>query len=238
MASGAIVRLGTWIVNWYAVEDGGRWTVLDAGVPGYWPQLERHGIRPDAVEAVVLTHAHVDHVGVADRLREAGARVYVHADDETLARTGKPSGRNEKPVLPYLRHPMAWRLLAHLARTGAGRPQRIPEVTTFADGETLDVPGRPRAIHTPGHTNGHSALLLEDRGALIAGDLLCTLHPLTGRRGPQLMPAAFNISSGRILDSLTRIESLSAETVYVGHGEPWTDGVAAAVERARAVGPT
>lgn len=238
MASSAVIRLGTWIVNFYAVEDGGRWTLLDAGVPGFWPQLERHGIAPDAVEAVVLTHAHADHVGLAERLRGRGARVYVHADDEQLATTAKAFGKNEASMLPYLRRPMAWRLLGHLVRNGAAKPQKIGAVTTFGDGDVLDVPGRPRAIHTPGHTSGHCALHLEDRDALVAGDLLCTLNPLTGSRGPQLMPRAFNRSSDQILASLGRIEALGAQTVYVGHGEPWTDGVAAAVERARAVGAT
>ncbi len=237
-ATGTVARLGTWIVNWYAVEEDGRWTVLDAGVPGYWPQLERHGIAPSSVDAVVLTHAHADHVGVAERLRQAGATVYVHADDEQLATTAKPAGSNEASVASYLRHAMAWRLLAHLVRGGASRPQPIGEVRTFTDGEQLDVPGRPRAIHTPGHTRGHCCFHLERARALIAGDLLCTLNPLTGARGPQLMPRGFNVSSASMLDSLARIEDVDADTVYPGHGEPWTGGVGDAVARVRATGPT
>ncbi len=237
MAAG-VVRLGSWIVNFYAVEDGGHWTVFDAGVPGFWPQLEQRGIRPDAVEAVVLTHAHADHVGLANRLREHGARVLVHEDDRQLATTAKAFGKTEKSMLPYLRHPMAWRLLTHLARNGGAKPQKIVEVETFRDGDDLDVPGRPRAIHTPGHTTGHAAFHLVEQRTLIAGDLLCTLNPLTGKRGPQPMPSAFNVSTPQILDSLTKIEGLDAQSVFVGHGEPWTDGAGSAAERARAVGPT
>jgi glyoxylase-like metal-dependent hydrolase (beta-lactamase superfamily II) len=236
--AGAVARLGTWIVNWYAFEDGGRWTVFDAGVLGYWPQLEGHRIPPHAVEAVVLTHAHADHVGIANRLREGGARVYVHEDDRQLATTAKPPGKNEKSLLPYLRYAMAWKLLGHLMRNGAMKPRKIAEVVTFRDGDVLDVPGHPRAIHTPGHTSGHAIFHLEEQGALIAGDLLCTLNPLTGICGPQLMPAAFNLSSAQILESLTKVAGLNAQTVYVGHGDPWTDGIDAAVERAHAVGPT
>ena len=45
----------------------------------------------------------------------------------------------------------------------------------FADEEVLDVPGRPRVIHTPGHTAGNAALSLADREVLIVGDTLATL---------------------------------------------------------------
>ena len=68
--------------------------------------------------------------------------------------------------------------------------------------------------------------------------MLCTLHPLTGARGPQLMPRAFNLSSAKCLDSLTKLAGIEVEVVAVGHGEPWREGVAAAVERVRATGPT
>jgi glyoxylase-like metal-dependent hydrolase (beta-lactamase superfamily II) len=230
-------------VNWYLVEDGGRLTVVDAGAPKYRPQLDialaRLGRSVGDVAAIVLTHAHSDHTGFAEALREeTGVPVYVHADDESLAATGKPAGKNEASFLPYLRYRHAWRLLTHLAGAGAMKPKPIRELTTYADGATLDVPGRPRVIHTPGHTSGHCALWFETAGALIVGDELCTLHPLTGARGPQLMPRSFNLSSAKCLDSLTKLVGVEAEVVAVGHGEPWRESVAAAVERVRARGQT
>ena len=160
----------------------------------------------------------------------------VHADDEHLATTGKAFGKREKSMLPYLRHGHAWKLLGHLASSGF--PKKIAAVTIFRDGDTLDVPGRPAVLHTPGHTSGHACFWLEPRGVLVAGDLLCTRNPLTGGRGPQLMPGAFNLSSGSILDSLSKIEGLDAGTIVFGHGEPWADGAAEAVRHARATGPT
>ena len=100
------------------------------------------------------------------------------------------------------------------------------------------MPGRPVVLHTPGHSTGHSCFWLESRRLLVAGDLLCTLNPLTGRRGPQLMPSAFNLSSASILDSLTKIEGLDAGVIVFCHGEPWTGGAGEAVRLARATGPT
>jgi glyoxylase-like metal-dependent hydrolase (beta-lactamase superfamily II) len=242
IASG-VWRLGTELVNWYLVEDGDGVTVVDAGAPKYRRQLDaglaRVGRSLGDVTAIVLTHAHADHVGFAEALREeTGVPVYVHADDESLAATGKPYRKNEASFLPYLRYRHAYRLLFHLAGAGAMKPKPIQKLTTYAEGDTLDVPGRPRVIHTPGHTSGHCSLWFESAGALIVGDELCTLHPLTGARGPQLMPRAFNLSSAKCLDSLTRLQDVEAEVLAFGHGEPWREGAAAAVERARAAGPT
>jgi len=104
------------------------------------------------------------------------------------------------------------------------------------DGEVLDVPGRPRVVHTPGHTPGHCALYFERHGALFVGDALCTWNPLSGRRGPQVMPSAFNVSTDTCFESLAAIERLDAEAVLPGHGEPWREGAAAAAARAREAG--
>jgi glyoxylase-like metal-dependent hydrolase (beta-lactamase superfamily II) len=106
---------------------------------------------------------------------------------------------------------------------------------TFSDREVLGVPGRPRVVHTPGHTPGHCAFHFEAHGALFVGDAMCTWNPLTGERRPQLMPPrGFNVSNATARESLGRIEGIEAEVLLVGHGEPWHDGPAAAVEQARA----
>lgn len=230
-------RFGSSLVNFYAVEDGGRWTLLDAGLPRFWPQLEASGIRTEAIEAVVLTHAHVDHAGVANRLAERGVRVYIHEAESEAARAGLPIKETEKSQRSYLRHPAAWRMRWHFACNGGTRPLPIREVTTFVDGEQLDVPGRPRIVHTPGHTDGHCVLQLED-GTLILGDLLCSLNPLTGERGPQLIPRGLSKSSAHMLSSLDKIATLDGGTLLFGHGEAWHEGVASAVARARVTGPT
>jgi glyoxylase-like metal-dependent hydrolase (beta-lactamase superfamily II) len=115
---------------------------------------------------------------------------------------------------------------------------RIGEVKTFAGDDRLDVPGRPRVLHAPGHTDGCVALHFEGHSALLVGDVLCSRNPLTGRQGVQLMPAAFATSSAQALGSIGRLESVEAAVIGFGHGDPWRGGVSAAVADARATGRT
>ena len=121
-------------------------------------------------------------------------------------------------------------------RLGGLRPPRVEGAETYSDGAVLDVPGSPRVVHTGGHTPGHSVLLFESHGALFAGDSLCTWNPLTGRRGAQLMPTAFNVSTDGAYEALTKIEALDAKVVLPGHGDPLRDSPAAAVAAARQAG--
>ena len=236
-----IHRLGNELVNFYVVEDGSRLALVDAGLPGFRGQLEEfltgRGRTLGDIEAVLLTHAHGDHVGVAERVRQAGATVHVHEADAEMARTAKPQSR-ERGMRPYFRHGATWRLLITGMRLGGARTPKIASVSTFAEGDELDVPGHPRIVHAPGHSNGHVVFHFPDRGALLAGDVIVTYNPLTGRSGPQIMPGAFNVSSGQALASLERIETLEAGVLVVGHGDPWTGGVAEAVARAREAGPS
>ncbi len=237
-------RLGSSLVNVYLVEEDGRYTLVDAGLPGYFGQvpalMEALGADLHDIDAVVLTHAHPDHIGIAERIRtEAQARVHVHDADAQLARTAGRA-QTEGSIAGSAWRPATLRMLTHVARNGGLRAPRIEDVATFADGAELDVPGRPTVIWTPGHSHGHCSLLLADRGVLFTGDALCSRHPLTGRTGPQLMPAAFNASTEQALASLDRLAGVDAPTLLFGHGEPWSAGAAAAVARARAreLGPS
>src|SRR4051794_41977899 len=94
--------MGTEIVNWYLVEEDGRLTAVDAGLPGYADTLEAdlaaQGRKLAHIEAVVLTHSDGDHFGLAARMREAGARGLVHPAHQAQPRQpGAQSGGGAPP---------------------------------------------------------------------------------------------------------------------------------------------
>jgi glyoxylase-like metal-dependent hydrolase (beta-lactamase superfamily II) len=225
--------------NWYLVEDGGRLTVVDTGVPTSWDSLTSAlttlGRSLDDVAAVVLTHGHFDHVGFAERARtRLGVPVWVHEDDLPLTRN--PMGyAHERGRSPYLVNPGALPIMASLLRHRAFWPAPVGEVRTFLDG-SLDVPGGPSVVFSPGHTYGHCALHLPDRDVLLAGDAIVTLDPYTGKRGPRVVARAATAHSDRALASLDALAATGARTVLTGHGEPWAGGAEEAVRLARAAG--
>lgn len=222
------------LVNAYLVEERGEITLVDAGMPGQYGELERElrvmGRSLRDIRAVVLTHGHTDHIGFAERLRrELSVPVSIHEADAALARGAAPNparGLGPWRVSPLLR--FVWYAL----RQRGLRPPKLLQVATFGDGATLDVPGSPRVVLVPGHTPGSAALHLPSLDALFVGDALATYAVTNGRKGPQLAP--FTADRAQALASLARIEGMAASLVLPGHGEPWLGSPADAVAAVRA----
>jgi glyoxylase-like metal-dependent hydrolase (beta-lactamase superfamily II) len=225
-------------VNWYVIEDGNELTVVDAGLPRSYAALERLlrllGRPLSAVSALVLTHAHFDHVGFAARLRRRGVPVLVHPDDAGLLEHPLRYD-HEQPRRRY-HSPGTLRAMASMALAGAPVVRGTRPTRTFQDGETLDVPGRPTAVFTPCHTYPHCALHLPRAGAVIAGDGIVTFDVYTQRPGPRIVAAAATASLETALASLDRYRGLEADLLLPGHGDPWRGSPARAADEARAAG--
>lgn len=214
-------RLGTELVNWYLLEHDDQFVVFDAGYPRYYEELEAtlaaRGRRPSDISALLLTHGDPDHIGFAERLRLEGVAVYLHDADAALARL--KSKKTEARLLPNLKNRAFRRHLGHALRSGM--PRRLRAFTPVHDGDVLAIPGSPRVVHVPGHSEGSCAFYLAEQRLIVAGDAFCMLSPVTGETGPQLPPPALNFSTAMARASLERLAELEAELVVPGHGDPW-----------------
>src|SRR4051794_15863362 len=221
------------IVNSYLVVEGGEVTVIDAGLPAYRrllvAELESLGLTLDAVRALVLTHGDSDHIGFASWLwKEKRVPAHVHTADVDRARlevTKPNSGWGPVKVGPLTG------FLWYSALRGGLRIPPVGEVATFGDGDVLDVPGRPRIVHAPGHTPGSVAVHVPGADALFLGDTMTTRNVLTGAEGPK--PAPFTLDPDQARESLDRIREVDATWALPGHGPAWDGGVPEAVRLVR-----
>ncbi|POH63664.1 MULTISPECIES: MBL fold metallo-hydrolase [Cryobacterium] len=221
-------RIGNDIVAVYLVDTPEGVTVIDAGLAGQWrdlvAELTGMGRTLSDVKGVILTHGDGDHVGFAERLRrDHGVPVYVHPGDAARAKGGpKPAnGRQSMKLGATLG------FAAYSLRKGGMRTTYLTETVDANDGDTLDLPGAPRIIGLPGHSEGSIAIHVPIADAVFVGDGLTTRHVLTGKTGPQ--PAPFTDEPEQAIASLRAILPTGATWVLPGHGTPWNAGVAAAV---------
>jgi hydroxyacylglutathione hydrolase len=157
--------------------------------------LTKHNLQ---VKQIVITHAHIDHVGGAMKLRAAtGAPILLNQNDYAL--------------LKMLDEQAAW--------IGMRSPGKVKIDHSVSTGETVAAGSHSAQIlHTPGHTEGSICLYFEPEKKLIAGDTL-----FAGSIGRTDLPGG---SMQKILHSLHHtVLALPDETVVIpGHGPLTTIG--------------
>ena len=180
-------------------------------LPTLRAELERAGIRIADVQALVLTHIHLDHAGAAGTLvrEQPDLRVYVH--EKGAPHVVDP----EKLVASATR---LWG--ADMDRLwGEVRPVPREAVVSLAGGERIESAGRTLAVaYTPGHASHHVSYLSADRGVAFVGDTAGIRRGHDGFVLPPTPPPDIDLELWR--DSLQTIDRWRAETLFVTHFGP------------------
>jgi glyoxylase-like metal-dependent hydrolase (beta-lactamase superfamily II) len=225
-------------VNMHLLADGDSVTLVDCGV--WRPDLPDGGL--GAVEAglegagyalrdvsrIVVTHAHIDHYGLAGRLMElTGAELAMHAlTDLDCEKYRHPDTARARRRDTYADHgvPVAERtdLADHLTRWLPYLHSVVEASRRLRGGEEFLVGGdRWEVVHTPGHSLGHVCLWSSGRGVLLSGD-----HLLPGITPPVSFERGFDADPLRsYLASLRAIADRGPALVFPGHGAPFGDAV-------------
>ncbi|MFE7128394.1 MBL fold metallo-hydrolase [Streptomyces sp. NPDC057617] len=226
--------------NWVVLSEGDAVTLVDCGYPGdrqlLLESLAELGHAPEAITAVLITHAHNDHIGSAEHLSGTfGTPVYLHEAEVPHARREFLHQVSVGTVLLNGWRPGVLPWAVHAIRSGGTADSRITDPQPFPASAAgpLDLPGRPVPVHTPGHTAGHCAYALPGAGILISGDALVSGHPTSRTKGPQLLPAMFDTDRRRALATLDILEKTGGDTLLPGHGPLHRGSVEAAARRAR-----
>lgn len=223
------------LVNWTLVADHTGVMLIDAGFPGsrddVVTSLARLRFRPSDVRAILLTHAHIDHLGTAIWFAARhGTPVYCHPGEVGHARREYVQQVSPAALLAHAWRPRWLRWSLQVAAKGGLVRDGIPTAAPLTDEVADGLPGRPRAVPTPGHTGGHCSYAVGP--VLVTGDALVTGHPLAPARGPQLLPSVFNHDQRQSRRSLAVLATVRAEFIIPGHGDLWTGHISDAVRQA------
>ncbi len=219
-AAPGVHRVGLRGANVFLVEADGDLVLVDAGLPRSPPRITEAiyslGRLPQEVRAIVVTHAHRDHVGgLAEMQRRTGAEVWMHPADAGLVREGY-LGRAPQAGPGHVSRAVVRTIGAWMSQQG----EPVEVAHELADGEELPFAGL-RAIHAPGHTPGHLVLLLPRAGGvLFVGDAL--------NNWLRLSLGSLHEDPGGARVSLEKLAALEFDVACFAHGRTLRHGASAA----------
>ena len=211
-------------------------TLIDAGpkISGamdfFRRELNSIGFGFGDIEKIIVTHGHVDHFGLAARIRDAAGhtvRIFAHPEEKWRMSTGNfKSGlwsqeANDLMVMtgvPGERIEQAIKRFRNMSKLA----EPLDDVDFLEDGEELaGSQFLLKVIHTPGHTAGSICLFESQSRVLFTGDTIIkhiSPNPIVEPRRKDLRDPCYQ-SLAAYLSTLDRLKSLEADFVFPGHGE-------------------
>jgi hydroxyacylglutathione hydrolase len=195
--------------NCYLVKTGaGRYVLIDTGYSAKRAEVEKGlteaGCQPGNLELIALTHGHGDHIGNCVYLREKyGAPIAMHRGDSEMVESGIKASLITRIMLDTLSFVF-----------GLGKTERFKPDLYVEDEQDLSAYGfDAKVVHLPGHSKGSIGILTAS-GDLFCGDLI-TNKDEPVKHSIVDDPAEFDAS-------VEKLKTLPANTVYPGHGKPFS----------------
>jgi glyoxylase-like metal-dependent hydrolase (beta-lactamase superfamily II) len=202
----------------YLVVENGRGAFIDCGtnfaVPRMLAALDEAGLAPADVDWLILTHVHLDHAGGAGELiaQLPNAQLVVH-----------PRGARHMidPSALWAGASAVYGEAVMEQTYGRLRPIPAERVTAAADGQVVDLAGRPlRCLDTPGHAKHHLTVVDERARACFTGDVFgLSYRDFDTANGPFILPTTSPVQFDpeALHASIERLVALQPEAMYLTH---------------------
>lgn len=206
-------------VNFYLIANDDSLTVVDmalsaADVDKLEAGLKTRGWTLDNVQRILITHAHMDHVGGLAELQKRcpDAQTYAHQRSAPVIRGEEALTFADPSTL------RGFARFMHRFLRGVDEPSRVDK--ELQDGDALDevLPGL-QVVHLPGHSFGHSGFWWPEKRVLIGGDVMMN-YPW-GLRMPLRAPSPDWEECKR---SIHKVAEMNVDVLCLGHGQPILSG--------------
>lgn len=204
-----VYQIDLGVSNSFLIVDKTGLTLIDAGLRRSFKPLvsfiDSLGYSPTQLKTILLTHADMDHVGAAPRLKEiSGARIFAsQIEADALA-----EGHSSRPIqLGALTPLFSW--LEHL---GGGMRLQVDQI--LAEGDRLAILGGLEVVASPGHTPGHISFYVPQYKLLFAGDSVSTQTDAVLYNRVRM----FNWDEEKMRASVQQQAAMRPEIVCSGHG--------------------